>query len=404
MIEPQHNRKAYEINNSQSQNLPLFSNYNPPISRRLMEGISGLSTNTLVKYELDGTINPHKVKYGGLEVVSYSVSDVQSLLKKRGTRFNKKNEAEVISVFSQKGGVGKSAFTQHLGAMLSLVGQVLIIDLDSQSDVTNLLGQNVKYSDLVSADAELDPTIAELMNWKLENDEEAPYRRLPFESVVKVISPTLHLVPADLDLGEINYSLNRLPLQDQTLEDGTVKPAVLYMVKDVIESIKHKYDFILFDCPPNIETCNVNALFASNRILMPLELEAKCLKTIKRNVDFLGRLKDLHPGFHWEKILIVPNKFRRENIKIKALAALQDIYQGRSDIHLSQTVFPNSSIIDKCSELKEPIFALTSKLGKGYKSGLTQAKEFTNLFWAVVHELLDVELNHLVFDVAKIEE
>ena len=374
-----------------------ISAYDPPISRKLMEGICGLSTNTLVKYEAEGLIHPQKVKHGGLEVVTYRVTDVQAVLMKRGTQFKKRKSAEVISIFSQKGGVGKSAFAQHLGSILSLVGKVLVIDLDSQSDVTSLYGLNVKFTDLVTEDAELDPTIAELMDWRLKDGQESPYRKMPFESVVKKISPTLHVIPADLDLGEINYSLNRLPLEDQVNEDGEVKPAILFMIKDVIDKIKNQYDFILFDCPPNIETCNVNALFASNRVIIPLELEAKCLKTMRRNEDFLRRLKEIHADFAWDKILVVPNKFKRENIKIKALAKLQDIYFERTDVQLSQAVFPNGAIIDKCSEAREPIFSAATKYGKEFKAGVPQAKEFTNYFWVVMHEILDAPIEHLVF-------
>nr|BFD64867.1 hypothetical protein BdHM001_35480 [Bdellovibrio sp. HM001] len=389
-------QKPVVVETRAAETAPI-SSYDPLISRKLMEGICGLSTNTLVKYENEGLIHPQKVRHGGLEVVTYRVTDVQAVLKKRGVSFTKKNVAEVISIFSQKGGVGKSAFTQHLGSMLSLVGRVLVIDLDSQSDVTSLFGLNVKFADLVTEDAELDPTIAELMDWKLQDGHESPYRKLPFEAVVKKISPSLHVIPADLDLGEINYSLNRLPLEDKMDDDGNVKPAILYMIKDVIDQIKHQYDFILFDCPPNIETCNVNALFASNRIIIPLELEAKCLKTMRRNEDFLKRLASIHPGFDWEKILVVPNKFKRENIKIKALAKLQDIYFDRTDVQLSEAVFPNGAIIDRCSEAREPVFVAATKYGKDFKSGVPQAKEFTNYFWAVMHEILDVPLTHLVF-------
>jgi cellulose biosynthesis protein BcsQ len=371
--------------------------YDPLIPRKLMEGITGLSTNTLVKYEAEGLIHPQKVKHGGLEVVTYRISDVQAVLKKRGTKLKNKATAEVISVFSQKGGVGKSAFSQHISSVLSLFGKVLVIDLDSQSDITSLLGANVKYADIVAEDAELDPTIAELIDWKLKDGEKSPYRKMPFESVVKKISPTLHLIPSDLDLGEINYSLNRLPLEDKIGDDGEVRPAILYMIKDVIETLKHQYDYILFDCPPNIETCNVNALFASNRILIPLELEAKCLKTMRRNEDFLNRLKDLHEGFKWDKILVVPNKFKRENIKIKALARLQDIYADRTDVQLSHVVFPNGAIIDKCSEAREPVYVTATRYGKEFKASVPQAKEFTDLFWFVTHEILDLDIEHLVF-------
>lgn len=386
---------------TQGESTPISNaepnNYDPPISRKLMEGICGVSTNTLVKLEHEGVIHPTKVKYGGLEMVTYRVTDVQAVLKYRGISFKRKKEAEVISIFSQKGGVGKSAFTQHLASLLSLVGKVLVIDLDSQSDATSLFGLNVKFADLVSPDADLDPTIAELMNWKLKHGQESPYRHLPFDSVVKKISPTLNIVPADLDLGEINYSLNRLELEDQVDEKGNVRPAILYMIKDVIDRIKDQYDFILFDCPPNIEACNVNALFASNRILIPLELEAKCLKTLRRNEDFLNRLKNLHPGFNWEKILIVPNKFRRENIKIKALAKLQDIYATNHNAQLSQAVFPNGAIIDKCSESREPVFLAATRYGKDHRASVPQAKEFADLFWIVMHEILDLPCERLIF-------
>ena len=384
--------------NQSEGNYNKFSAYYPPITRKLMEGITNTSTNTLVNFEKEGLITPIKIKYGGLEVVNYTIDDVRKVLNKKQKKLKNKSEAEVISVFSQKGGVGKSAFTQHLASTLSIFGKVLVIDLDSQSDATALFGINVTYADLVSEDAELDPTIAELMDWKLKNDQPSPYRKMEFDQVVKKISPYLHVIPSDLDLGEINYSLNRLPLQDSVDSDGNVKPAILYMIKDLIDNIKHMYDYILFDCPPNIETCNVNALFASNRIIMPLELEAKCLKTMRRNEDFLFRLKDIHPGFDWEKILVVPNKFRRENIKIKALAKLQDIYFERTDVHLSDVVFPNAAIIDKCSELREPIFHVATKHGKEFKSSIPQAKEFSDLFWVVAHELLDLPLEHLIFN------
>ena len=381
-----------------SGNVGTSSSYDPPISRKLMEGICGISTNTLIKYEAEGVIRPTKVKHGGLEVVTYSVKDVQALVKKRGIKFKNGTGAEVISIFSQKGGVGKSAFAQHLGSLLSLVGKVLVIDLDSQSDVTSLFGLNVTFADLVSADAELDPTIAELMTWKLKDGVESPYRHLPFEKVVKKISPTLHVIPADLDLGEINYSLNRASFEDRIDEHGNPHAdQVLHMIRDVIEPLKKEYDFILFDCPPNIEACNVNALFASNRIIVPLELEAKCLKTMRRNEDFLKRLEGLHAGFKWDKILVVPNKFRRENIKIKALARLQDIYGARSDVQLSEAVFPNGAIVDKCSEAREPVFVAATKYGKEFKAAVPQAKDFTNLFWMVLHEIMEIPLERLVF-------
>lgn len=373
------------------------SPYDPAIPRKIMERICRVSTNTLIKYENEGVIKPIKVKHGGLEVVTYRASDVQAVLKKRGVKIKNSETAERIAVFNQKGGTGKSAFVQHMASLLSLKGRVLCVDLDSQADATSVLGLDVKYSDVVDSDAELEPTIMELMDWTLKDGQYADYKKLEPDQVIKKISPTLHMIPSDLDISEANYSLNRLPLADKVDENGQPRPAILYMIKDVVDKVKDQYDYIIFDCPPNIETLNVNCLFAVNRIVIPLILEAKCLRTQRRNEDFLDRLRNLHPGFSWDKILVVANGLRRENIKLKALAKLQDIYFERDDIQFSQAVFPTSTIIDKCSELREPVFTLATKFGKEFKSNVPQAKLFTDLFWIVIHEILDLPLDHLIF-------
>lgn len=374
-----------------------WSSYYPPIPRRFLEGICNVSSNTLIKYEQEGVLTPHKLKHGAMEYVAYTTQDVEKFFRKRGFKLNKRAEAEVIAVWSQKGGVGKSAFTQHIAGLLSLTGKTLVIDLDSQADISNLLSGSVKPLDIYDPDEEQEPTILELMDWTMSDNSEYPYRRLHVDQVIKKITPNLHLIPSDLDLSEINYSLNRLPLADRRDHKGRRVPAILVMIEEVIDRLKYIYDYILFDCPPNIESCNVSALYAANRIIIPLELEAKCLKTMRRNEDFLSKLTMLHPDFKWDKILVVPNKFKRENIKIKALGKLQDIYQNRSDVQLSAAVFANSAIIDKCSESREPIYAYATKIGKDYKASAPQAKEFTDLFWVVIHEILDVELTHLIF-------
>jgi cellulose biosynthesis protein BcsQ len=372
--------------------------YDPVIPRRLMEGICGCNTNHLVKYEQEGLITPIKARRGGLEVVVYKASDIRKVLKRRSISFKKKDLAEVIAVFSQKGGVGKSAFTQHLGAILSLVGKVLIIDLDSQGDVTNLLDVNRKYNELLTERNELDPTIAELMDWTLSDGSDSGYRKLSFDEVVKKLSPTLDVIPAELDLGEINYSLNRLPLAERVDANGNLKhPPELYMVKDVVDKLRGTYDYILFDCPPNIETLNVSALLAANRILIPLELEAKCILTIRRNQEFLKRLTEMHSGFQWDKILIVPNKYKRENIKLKAFSFLQDMFSNRTDLQLSEIAVPLSAVVDRCSYSREPVFVMASRHGRDYRSVVPLAKEFTNYFWVIMHEILDVEVQHLIF-------
>lgn len=398
-IDPNFNNKQSSLTKKLRPKPEVKRNsYDARIPRKTAEAICNVSTNTLVKLEDIGIVHPEKRKHGAMKIVTYSVTDIQNIFKYKNIGFKNKKEAEVISIFSQKGGVGKSAFTQHLGSMLSLVGKVLIVDLDAQADSTTLYGIDANYGDLLSEDTELEPTIAELMDWELVSKEYGPYEKLSIEDVIKKVSENIDIIPSDLDLGEINYSLNRLNLKNRINDNNEPEPGSLFMVQEVIDKVKEFYDYIIIDCPPNIETCNVSALFASNRLLIPLELEAKSLLTMRRNAIFLEQLRELHEGFNWEKVLVVPNKFRKEKIKLKALTALEDKYFEDELISLSQVVVPNSSIIDKCSDWKKPIFSATHRFGNTPKSAILQGKEFTNYFWAIMHEILDLDLDRLVFD------
>lgn len=376
------------------------SNYNPLLPRRFVQNLVHLNINTISKYESEGLIKGTKYSEGHFDVVGYPITEVQKLFKKKGHSFKTKKEAEVICVWSQKGGVGKSSTTQHLSSMLSLMGKVLVIDIDSQADSTGLLGGEAIYDDVVSPDAELDPTINELIDWELNDGQtfEDEFQRLEPNDVIKQISPTLHLIPADLDLGEINYTINISPLKSRLDSEGNSRPGALFLIKEVIDKVKNDYDYIIFDTPPSIESIVVNCLMASNRILIPLELEAKCLRTMRRNESFLKKAKEILPDVHWDKVLVVPTKFKKEKIKIKALGLLEQIYQHNELISLSQVLFPNSSIIDKASDLKEPMYALAFKHGKDYRANQKVAMEFTDYYWMLAHELLELDLKYLIFN------
>lgn len=375
------------------------SNYNPLLPRRFVQKLVNLNLNTISKYESEGLIKGTKYSEGHFDVVGYPITEVQKLFKKKNYSFKNKQEAEVICVWSQKGGVGKSSTTQHLASTLSLMGKVLVIDIDSQADSTGLFGGEAVYDDVVSPDAKLDPTIQELIDWELGDDQvwEDELQHYEPHQVIKKITPTLHIIPADLDLGEINYTITRSPLKERADSKGNLRPGVLFLVKEVIDKVKNDYDYIIFDTPPSIEAIVLSCLMAANRILIPLELEAKCLRTMRRNENFLKRARELLSDAHWDKVLVVPNKYKKEKIKIKALGLLEQIYQNSELITMSQVMFPNSSIIDKASDRKEPIYSMAFKHGKEYRADQKVAMEFTDYFWVLAHELLDLECKHLIF-------
>lgn len=389
----------FEISDAKATHNNQESNYNPLLPRRFVQKLVNLNINTISKYENDGLIKGTKYSEGHFDVVGYPITEVQKLFKKTNYNFKNKKEAEVICIWSQKGGVGKSSTSQHLSSMLSLMGKVLVIDIDAQADTTSLFGKDAVYDDVLAPDAELDPTINELIDWSLRDGHEFAdeIRKLEPKDVIKEISPTLHLIPADLDLGEINYTINVSPLKTRTDAQGRVRPGALYLVKEVIDKVKNDYDYIVFDTPPSIESIILNCLMASNRILIPLELEAKCLRTMRRNEMFLKSTLQMLGEVHWDKVLVVPTKYKKEKIKIKALGLLEQIYQDNEMITLSQVLFPNSAIIDKAANMAEPMYSLAFKHGKEYKTNQKVAMEFTDYYWLLAHELLDLELGHMIF-------
>lgn len=389
----------FEISDPKTSTSTQESNYNPLLPRRFVQKLVNLNINTISKYESEGLIKGTKYSEGHFDVVGYPITEVQKLFKKKNYNFKNKKEAEVICVWSQKGGVGKSSTTQHLSSMLSLMGKVLVIDIDAQADSTSLLGCDAVYDDVVSPDADLDPTINELIDWSLKDGHEFvdEIKMLEPKDVIKQLSPTLHLIPADLDLGEINYTINISPLKERTDSKGRIRPGAIFLIKEVVEKVKNDYDYIIFDTPPSIESIILNCLMAANRILIPLELEAKCLRTMRRNEIFLKSSLQMLGDAHWDKVLVVPTKYKKEKIKIKALGLLEQIYQSNDMITLSQVLFPNSSIVDKAANLAEPMYALAFKHGKEYKTNQKVAMEFTDYYWLLAHELLDLELGHMIF-------
>jgi cellulose biosynthesis protein BcsQ len=206
----------------------------------------------------------------------------------------------------------------------------------------------------------------------------------------------------------VNYSITSYKERlAPSIINGKPVPGVIGMFAEFIESVKAKYDVIVIDAPPNIEALNVQALYASNRVLLPLEIEAKSLRTMRRNESFFMKLKSVteaaridEVGCLWEKILVIPNKFKRENLKMKALSKLNDIYSSDADtgIELSKVVLPLSSIVDKCANGREPLFTAAVKHGKDNKSSAIQAREFVDYLVEITHEILDMESDYSIFN------
>jgi chromosome partitioning protein len=167
----------------------------------------------------------------------------------------------IVSVINQKGGVGKTTTTVNLGAALARLGQqVLLVDLDPQGNLGTHLGLNV---------AELKPNLYDVL-----------VRDVPLkEAVYEVSEQGIWCVPSNLDLSAAELELVSIVGRETLLADAIDK---LEQTSDRI------YNTILLDCPPSLGMLTVNALTASERVLVPLQAEFFALQGMARLTEVIN--------------------------------------------------------------------------------------------------------------------
>ncbi|NDI14106.1 MAG: ParA family protein, partial [Rhodobacteraceae bacterium] len=164
------------------------------------------------------------------------------------------NRPKVISVTNQKGGVGKTTTTINLGAALAELGKrVLIIDLDPQGNASTGLGIEVEDRNLTTYDLLLGDV-----------------------SLNDVIYPTdqigLFIVPSTVDLSSADMELVSNEKRSFLLHDALRQPAMT----------DFQFDYILIDCPPSLNLMTVNAMVASDSVLIPLQSEFFALEGLSQ--------------------------------------------------------------------------------------------------------------------------
>ena len=217
------------------------------------------------------------------------------------------NKATVIAVVNQKGGTGKTTTCENLGIGLVNEGKkVLLVDTDPQGSLTIALG-NPRPDDLPV-------TLTDLMA-KIMQDQPP----LPKEGILSH-EEGVDLLPANITLSGLEVSLVNAMSRETIL-------------KQYLETVKGQYDYILLDCMPSLGMLTINALAASDQVLIPAQanyLSAKGLEQLLQTVNKVKR--QINPKLRIEGILLTMVDSRTNYAK-EISSLIRDTYGSKLKVY-----------------------------------------------------------------------
>ena len=246
----------------------------------------------------------------------------------------------IIAVANQKGGVGKTTTCINLAAYVSAMGKkVLVLDLDPQGNATSGLGvdkdNDIKtVYDLISGDSNVD------------------------EVIIQTAIEGLDIIPSTVDLSGAEIEIVQMPQREK-------------IIKGILDSVKDNYDFIMIDCPPSLSLITVNALTASDSVIIPLQCEYFPLMGITQLMNTIRLVKyHLNPSIDIEGV-VMTMKDKRSNLTNQVSDEIIKFFGKK----VFMTYIPRNIRLAEAPSHGEPIL-IYEPSSKGAEAYLSLAEEF----------------------------
>ncbi|MCD7035289.1 AAA family ATPase [Metabacillus sp. GX 13764] len=246
---------------------------------------------------------------------------------------------KIIAVANQKGGVGKTTTSVNLGACLAHIGKrVLLVDTDPQGNATS--GVGIEKADV----------------------EHCIYDILVDDiHVTEVIRPTtveyLDAIPATIQLAGAEIEL--VPTISREVR-----------LKRALEKVKQNYDYIIIDCPPSLGLLTINALTASDSVIIPVQCEYYALEGLSQLLNTVRLVqKHLNTDLMIEGVLLTMLD-ARTNLGIQVIEEVKKYFRER----VYKTIIPRNVRLSEAPSHGQPIIKYDAR-SRGAEVYLDLAKE-----------------------------